>query len=410
MKNLLILIVIFSPFLSSSQNVENIKIIKTETFINTLGGNSVTISLELDFSSDELKEFNIDNDTFEELNSNIKTKLVSKKQPNLVNRGETITLYSNPHKIAFQIENVSDDLISLMQDSVADIYITSDSEITFNIVKDTNVKKLKITPLQIEKHTQSKMVLTDIMGEEIINAKGGDIYISENKIDFGIIPSEQASSGKNEYNTSFQFRTKYSFLKDLPVFFCAKGLISTNSEDSLNFITIYPINYNFLKSKSELVGQIGIEGNQTFSSYRIAGNFYWNGIIPNLIDLTFGENRLRLKPVVSIGLKVYKEIENNRLVELNSDEFSNQIYSQFYYYIPVQKAYSIIFDGSAFYDFSSKNNPDSKLRFNYSLTFGIDIPKTDFKTIFKYSKGNNIVTQESNDFLMIGVLIDLLGV
>ncbi|MBW6535927.1 MAG: hypothetical protein K0B11_13040 [Mariniphaga sp.] len=246
------------------------------------------------------------------------------------------------------------------------------------------------------------------MGEELIYAKGGDIYVSQNVIDLGIIPSEQASSGKTEYIASFQYRTKYSFIKDLPVFLYAKGLISSNSNDSLNYLSVYPINYNFLKGYNELIGQLGIEGNQSFSSYRIAGNFYWNALIPNLVDLTLGENRLRLKPIISFGLKIYKEIKNNIPSELNTKEFSNRIYSQYYYYVPIQKNYSIILNGMTYYDFSSKVNPDRKILHNYSLAVGIDIPKTDFKTIFKYEKGNNFVTQESNNYLMIGLLIDML--
>ena len=403
------MISVFFTLSCFSQNIESVKIIGTETLINTIGGNSITINLKVDFSVDELNGYIIDDVTFESLNSNVKAELVSKKQPKLVAQGETITVLANPKKIAFEIENVSDDLISLLQDSIADIYISTNSEITFNVIKGSDTIKVKITQLQIEKHTQSNMILTKLMGEELINARGGDIFVSQNNIDFGIIPSEQASSGKTEYNASFQFRTKYSFLKDLPVFLYTKGLISSNSNDSLNFISVYPINYDFFIGNNKLVGQLGVEGNQTFSSYRISGNFYWNGLMPNLVDLTFGENRLRLKPVISVGLKVYKEIENNRPVELNSNEFSNQIYSQFYYYIPIQKVYSIILNGTAYYDFSSKVNPDSKLMYNYSLALGIDIPKTDFKTIFKYSKGNNYVTQESNDYFMIGLLIDMLG-
>lgn len=405
MKIILLLITFFFTLSSFSQNIESAKITKVESLIKTIGGNSITIAFTIDLTTG----FKIEQSTFDGFNSNVKTKLVSKKLPNLVDQGEKITLSSNPQKISFEIVGASDDLIRFMQEDIAEIYITIDSEITFNIENGTTSKKMKITQLQIEKHSRSSMVLTNLMGEELINARGGDIFVSQNKIDFGVIPSEQASSGKAEYNASFQIRTKYSFIKDLPIFLYTKGLISSNSNDSLNFISIYPVNYDFLKGNSELVGQLGVEGDQTFSSYRISGNFYWNGIMPNLIDLTFGENRLRLKPIINIGLKVYKEIENNRPVELSSNEFSNQLYSQLYYYIPIQKNYSIILDGSAFYDFSSKINPENKFMYNYSFVLGIDIPKTDFKTIFKYTKGNNFVTQESNDYLMIGLLIDMLG-
>jgi len=44
---------------------------------------------------------------------------------------------------------------------------------------------------------------------------------------------------------------------------------------------------------------------------------------------------------------------------------------------------------------------------NYSVILGIDIPKTDFKTIFKYVKGQSGISYEKNDYLMIGLMIDL---
>ncbi|WP_243350084.1 hypothetical protein [Parabacteroides sp. FAFU027] len=408
MKYLLITISFLFSLSSFSQDIESAQILNTETHINTIGGNSVVISLNLDFSPVELNGYIIDNSTFNSLNSNLKTNLISKRQPNIIDKGERITLQANPHKISFEIENASYGLISLLKDKEADIYITTNSEIIFEVTNGSNTKKLKITPLQIEKHTQNNMILTKLMGEELINARGGDIFVSQNNFEFGVIPSEQASSGKTEYNASFQYRTKYSFLNTIPIYFYTKGLISTNSKDSLNFISIYPVNYNFIKGKNELVGQLGVEGNQTFSNYRISGNICWNGLINNLLDLTFGENRLRLKPVISIGGKIYKEIENNKPSVLSSNDLSNQIYGKCYYNIPIQKIYSLILDGTAYYDFNTQINPKNKLMYNYSLTLGVDIPKTDFKTIFKYTKGNNFVTRESNDYLMIGLLIDLL--
>ena len=108
-------------------------------------------------------------------------------------------------------------------------------------------------------------------------------------------------------------------------------------------------------------------------------------------------------------MKFYKELKNNRPVEINNNEFSNQVFVDYYYYIPIHKIYSLILEGSVFHDFNLKVNPDKKTMFNYSAVLGIDIPKTDFKTIFKYSKGENGITYEKNDYYMIGLMIDAFG-
>ncbi len=410
MRFTVILINLILSYSLYAQDTSIVKIINDSTYINTINGNSIFIILDIDFSNENLKGFEIDTDSFYDLNTALNPNLISKKYPNLLNQGEKIILGAAKKSINFKISNLTDELIHLMQDGVAHIYVKTDKDIIFKVFKtdDTTTEMtLKISKIQIEKQTRSKPFLTKSMAKELINAKGGEIFLTQNKIDFGMIPSDQASSGKNEYNASFKYRTRYSFLSEIPIFLYTEGLISSNSKDSLNFISIYPVNYNFFKGTNELVGQLGIEGNQVFTNYRISGNFYWNGLIPNLIDLTLGENRLRLKPVVKLGFKLYKEIENNRPVRLNNNEFSNQIYSEMYYYIPLQSLYSIIIEGSAFYDFSSIANTDKQVMYNYSITLGVDFPKTDFKTIFKFSKGDNVVSKQSNEFLMIGLMVDL---
>lgn len=413
MKYIIFLISLFLSYSISSQEISLAKISKDTILINTINGNSITISLEIDFSDKKLQGFKIDNESFDHLNAELNTELISKKHPSLMTHGEKINVTVTPKKIVFEITELSDELISLLQDNSANIYVKTDNDIVFKVLKNddiSTIKVLKISKIQIEKSTKSNSMLTEQMAKEIIDAKGGEIILTQNKLDFGVIPSEESSSSKTEYSASFNYRTNYSFLKkELPIYFSAKGLVSTNSKDSLNYLSIYPVNYNFSKGANEFIGQIGVEGNQTFSNYRISGNLFWNGIIPNIIDLTFGEDRLRLKPVIKIGMKFYQEIENNRLEEINSNEFSNQAFSEFYYYIPIKNNYSLIIEGTAFYDFNSSVNPNKKAMLNYSATFGIDIPKTDFKTIFKYSKGENGISYQTNNYFLIGLMIDSFG-
>jgi hypothetical protein len=252
--------------------------------------------------------------------------------------------------------------------------------------------------------------LTPTLHDELIAAKGGEIFIVNNNLNVGAIPSDESSSNKTEYYAEFKYRNKYSFIKKADISFFVEGLLSTNASDSLNYLSVYPVNYNFIKGKNELVWQIGIEGNQTFSNYRVTGNFYWNGLLPNFVNLTFNEDRLRLKPIVKVGLKFYQEIENNRLQGFDDNEFSNQAFVNLYYYIPIMKSYSLILSGSCFYDFNKSANPDSEIMYNYSATLGIEIPKTEFKTIFKYSYGENGISYKKNNTLMIGFLLDIVGI
>lgn len=123
-----------------------------------------------------------------------------------------------------------------------------------------------------------------------------------------------------------------------------------------------------------------------------------------------GEDRLRLKPVLKLGVKLYQEFENNRPIAEGSTEFSNQFYSEFYYYIPVKKLYSLTLRGNAFFDLNDKVNPDNEVKFNYSVVFGIEIPQTGLKTIFKYLRGENGITYERDEVLMIGFMADLFNV
>lgn len=413
MKYLITLLSLFLSYSMYAQEIEIADIINRETSINTTNRNSITITFEIDFSKQNLNDFLIDDESFDDLNVDLNPELISKKYPNLLTQGEEITWGVKQKRITCKISNISDELISKFKESIALIYVKIDKDIIFNVLKNndiTTIKTLKINKTQIEKVTSSKPFLTETAAKELIDAKGGEIFLTQNKFDFGIIPAEQSSSSKTEVNVSFNYRTRYSFLKDkLPVFFSAEGLIGSNSKDSLNYVSIYPVNYNFLKRNNEFIVQVGVEGNQVFSNYRISGNFFWNGIIPNIVDLTFGEDRLRLKPVIKAGIKFYQEIENNRPIEINNNEFSNQVFGEFYYYIPIQKIYSLIIGGTAFYDFNSKVNPDNIAMFNYSATLGIDIPKTDFKTIFKYSKGENGISYQTNDYFMIGLMIDSFG-
>lgn len=60
-------------------------------------------------------------------------------------------------------------------------------------------------------------------------------------------------------------------------------------------------------------------------------------------------NRLRLKPVITAGLKRYSDYSND------IDSFSSGLaHIDGYYYVPVFNNYAIIIEGTSFYDFSNE--------------------------------------------------------
>jgi hypothetical protein len=415
MKYLITLLAMLVSVYIYAQDTISMNIERFETNIKTIGGNSIIFSLYPDFTKSNCAEYEMDNELFDANAAQLKPQLIFKEKDNdIILSDFNMYATASPKAIHFSISNPSEDLINKLLQDLLDPYIKVEHSIVFEIWKNRDPSTLipvKIEIMQIETYTSNKPNLTEAMAEELINSKKGDIGLIDNKIDFGIIPAEQSASQRTEFNVSFNYKKRYRFLKnDLPIFFYSEALIGTNSLDSLNYISIYPLSYNFINGTNEFIGQVGIDANQVFSNYRISANFFWNGIVPNAIDLTFGENRLRLNPVFKLGVKFYQEIENNRAEEIDNNKFSNQIFADLYYYIPIQKSYSLILEGTAFYDFNPSVNPHKKVMFNYSATLGVDIPNTNFRTIFKYVKGQNGISYQSNDYYMFGFMISTFNI
>lgn len=147
---------------------------------------------------------------------------------------------------------------------------------------------------------------------------------------------------------------------------------------------------------------MGNESNQTFSNKRVVIDGEYSFIIPNLINLTTASAiRLRLKPIISMGIKGYYDYSNDI-----THFASGQAYLSLHYYIPVFNNYSLIIDESPFYDFSNEKNPDHKINNQYSIILGAEIPKNGFKAMFKYVNGESNINYKQGAIIGIGVLMD----
>ena len=405
MKKLFCFIVFFS-FLLFLDAQEKVSIKDTQVGINTIGESKISIRLIFDLNEGYRHRTAV----FLLNNPGINFRLSSIHDLSITNDAEPDgnMIYGNSF-IGFQF-NVSSLFMNKVLAGNADYFIETKDTLFIELINDELKDTIRgvITPDQIRVHTRNKLVLSEEEMEELTQSMGGEINMMANNIDFGFLPGDKSNSGTTEYYIGFDHRTKYKFLKESPLFFQASGLVSTNFRDSLNHLRIYPLSYSLMNKRNEIACQAGIEGNQVFSAYRFTGDIHWQGVISNLIDLTYGINRLRLKPVIQSGLKIYQEVENNRPVGNNTNVFSGIAYAQAYYYIPVLRLYSLVIDGNVFYDFNRHANPDKELKFLYTVTMGMEIPKSGIKTICRYSYGETDISYARTSTIMIGLMADLI--
>ena len=381
----------------------------TDVQINTIGENEVLLILDLDLKND----YKIWENTIVRKNKKVKYRVLSTVKKNIL--VDTSAFHKPEYGIdfiGFRFKTDSTLMNKIIQGD-ADYYIETTDTLRIPLIneKTGELDSCILTPQQVKEHTRNAIILSEEEKEELIQSAGGVPNIIANSVDFGLVPGEESSSGKTEYYLTYGYRTRYTFLKKAPLYFESSGHLSTNSEDSLNYLRIYPLSCNFLKGEFEFSGLVGSESNQVFTDWRISADISAKCIIPNFIDLTYGQNRLRLKPIIKAGIKGYQELRNTRSFDENKNVLSCEVYAEAYYYIPVYKQYSLTFQGNIFYDTNEEVNPDRKIKHLYSITAGVEIPNTGIQTIFKYTNGViDVSDSQYSSTVMIGLLANLAGI
>ena len=241
-----------------------------------------------------------------------------------------------------------------------------------------------------------------------LDASGGAYAFMMNRFEVGFVPKGQSDTDNDEFMLDFGYRKSYSFINGNRAYFTTEGFISTNVDDSLNFLKVYPVSFRLTDTDnlSETVVEAGIEGTQRFNYWRFTANLEYRFLMENLINLSQGYNRLRLKPVVSAGLKLYSEQENIRTGDEGKNENSGQLYGSIYYVIPVFESFTIIADAEGFYDVNESVNPDKKIQFNYQISFGYEL-KDGFQSLLTYRNGKTNINYESDSLITLGILAQL---
>lgn len=301
-------------------------------------------------------------------------------------------------------------LIKYLIDERSNYYLYTKEDIVIlldNEFDSAKHREIVITPADLKKATQDKLKFSKDYFDLLLKKYGDASFLYGNFIDAGAQVDTDDSSNSN-YVFQFNYTTSLFYSKHFSL--AASGRFSTKSNDPLSKFAFYPFYYNHLFFNKYVPLQAtaisGITGNQNFTVQKYSAGGEVQGIIPNFIDFTGGENRIRLKPILKLGMKWLKEYRN----DVSNSQFGNdgQIYTEFYYYIPVYKSYSVLFTGNAFNNFTGNTSGNGWL-YQYNLTLGVELPVTGLNVIAKYSQGSNDVNYEYDSQLILGLIMDLLG-
>jgi len=337
-------------------------------------------------------------DPFSSAGKDYKVRLFSDEYAGVLKKHKPlIELDFKASEVKFRIELSSPQLIELLVEMPESFYLFSESDLTFPGLNNHTI----ILPAALLSSTsRGKIVIPEEYRLELISSLAGNLRRYRNNFNIGFDPGKKPFVLSFDYLFSKPYRNNKNGL-----FFFSEGRLSTNKFDSLNFFRILPINANIWSQKNALyhfAANAGLEANQQFSMARVLAGVKFEGIIPNLIDLTYGYDRLRLKPVITAGINYYNEV---RVPEGQNKQSAFLLSGEIYYYVPVMDSYYLLVQGKTFYD-TGKKQADA-WNYNISLALGLEFPSAPATILAKYVFGANEVTYERNDHLLIGFAMDL---
>jgi hypothetical protein len=301
--------------------------------------------------------------------------------------------------LKFRMANVEKERIQKLIENKSQYYIQIKHDLPIALEKDSadtfvTTRIITITPKELKDSSAGKIVVEETDADLLIQKAGSSSFLYENKFD--LAQKVGNDSGTNNFVLSFKYHSQLLDFWNISF----SGILSTQKNDPLNKITICPFYYSKLnwndKFPVEYIGQVNYEGDQNFNIQKGTVSAAIQGLIPNVVNLSGSENRLRLRPVLKAGFKGIIDL-------VHSDNRDAQAFIEGYYYIPVLKSYALIFDGNMFNNIKATTG----WHYYYSATFGAEIPNTEFKVIAKYSKGENDINFQKNEEWLIGLLYDL---
>src|SRR5665213_820347 len=324
-------------------------------------------------------------------------------------------------KLTIKFTNLTQETIVRMASNDNALAIVFDEDLLFKYRADPKGEPKFYTYGRISKDTLNKVLKDQFSfpadAQTRFLTSVNTMYYYKNSADFGLQPSKDSSSVAVVLHFDYQNLYNAGSLLNCGagsgssghtlVYYGISTRLSTNRKDSLNFIDVYPLiiqGSNYSKGLiKEWAFKAGHESSEDFSYRRVTLDGSLSMIIPNLVNLTSAaSSRLRLKPVIDLGIQGYDDYS-----EGSNSFLSGQAYLKAYYYIPVYDHYAIIINDKTYYDFSVKTNPKKQLASNYTVAIGTEIPKSGLKMMFKYEDGHSEFNRKQTQAVVIGVIMNL---
>lgn len=341
---------------------------------------------------------NIEIDKYTSAENNYQVKLASDEYSDAIGKYKPdVGIDFETSKVTFRIELNSKQLIELLVDMPGSFYLFSESDLEF---PGTNDDTIIFPAALLASSSRGKIRIPEEYRLELIESLSGNLRRYRNNFNIGFDPAKQPFTLNFDYLIS-----KLYGQNKCGLFFFSEGRLSTNKSDSLNYFRILPVNANIWSQKNALyhfVANAGLEADQGFNTARVTAGAKFEGIVPNLVDLTYNHDRMRLKPVITAGINYYNEI---KVATGQTRQNAFLLSGEIYYYMPVMESYYLLVQGKTFYDTGREQS--EAWNYNISLALGLEFPSAPATILAKYVFGANEVTYERNDQLLIGFAMDL---
>ncbi len=339
-----------------------------------------------------------ENCTFSKIRE-IKAELVNLTDGSKVNN-ISCSIGTNPLNVVFRLtlKNSNKELVEKIFSKDYPTYLSVSEPI--HICMPDGKEDFIISPEKIKMLTMSTKALNDDQKQLLLNNLNANSPDYRNNISFSRSINEDDTT-KSEYIVEFDIQKP--FLSDVVgslFYYRLKGRASTDIQNPFNTLEAYII-YNIQKQFYIEVGRIGP---QKFNVNSLRANIGYETLIPNLIDLTGGKPRLRLKPYINWGIAFQQNFQMNN--PFGNKEGNLLLFASGYYYVPVRDKFAIIAEGKVIY--SDKFTSNEKLLFNYKISFGYETPLSDLNVLFQVVNGKNEVNIGEATTYSLGLLLNFI--
>jgi hypothetical protein len=302
-------------------------------------------------------------------------------------------------QIKVPMKEETEALLELLKTGTKRFYIHFDRPLKFHL---RNSSWYILMPDTVDKVSASvKFALTESQSEEIVAAYGGYYEMYGTKTEAGWRIGEPDSTTLAGY-FDFNFIGKL-----IPGTLSEIGAsISTKFHDVTTQIKFTPFVFRLPDEWNNVFIKGAYELNQSSTEQRAFGSVFYQAIAPNLLDLTQGYHRLRLKPVTKFGVNVYYYTKSAD--STITDQIIAEPFFDLYYYLPVGDKFSVLIEGNLFlhsdrdFNFMKKN-----ASWHWDFTLGYDIAGQPLKVMAKYSTGVNSISFEKDDRFILGLLMNM---